>query len=90
LNITEYIGKNDLEMIHFSLSLIKDIDYKITCKTFYYKNQVLKYINDCVDHFVHTLQVKCSLQTIYKAEIHQMIYPKLNNIYEKHRLLSCV
>jgi hypothetical protein len=90
LNITEYIGKSDQEMIHFSFSLLKDIDHKISSKTFYYKNQVLRYINDCIDHFIHTLHVKCSLQNIYKAEIHQLIKRKLTDIYEKHHLLSCV
>jgi hypothetical protein len=90
MELTEYIGKTDREMIHFSLSLIKDIDYKINSKTFFYKNQVLNYINDRVDHFITTLHVKCSLQSVYKAEIHQMLNIKLKKIYEKHSLLSCV
>jgi hypothetical protein len=90
MQLAEYIGKTDLEMIHFSLSLIKDIDYKIKSNKFYYKNQVLKYISERVDNFLDDLHVKCSLQTIYKAEIHQMINPKLLIIYEKHPLLSCI
>jgi hypothetical protein len=90
MQLSEYIGETDLEMIHFSLSLIRDVDYKIKSKTFFYKNQVLSYINDCVEHFLTTLHVKCSLHTIYKAEIHQMINVKLKKIYERHCLLSCV
>ncbi|MGM0875260.1 MAG: hypothetical protein ACQEWV_10730 [Bacillota bacterium] len=90
MQLAEYIGKTDLEIIHFSLSLIKDIDLKIKSKTFYYKNQVLTYINNCVDYFLNTLHVKCSLLSIYKAEIHQMINIKLKKVYAKHSLLSCV
>jgi hypothetical protein len=90
MKLAEYIEKTDLEMINFSFLLIEDIDNKIKSKAFFYKNQISSYINDCVDHFLNTLHVKYSLQTIYKAEIHQMITPKLNKIYEKHCIFSCI
>ncbi|KKI88665.1 hypothetical protein WQ54_29540 [Bacillus sp. SA1-12] len=90
MQLTDYIGKSDLEIIHFVFSLIKEIDYKIKNKTFFYKNQVTHYINERVDHFINRLHVRCSLQKIYKAEIHHMITPKLKNIFERHSLLSCV
>ena len=90
MQLVEYIGKTDFEMIHFSLTLMKDVDYKINSKAFFYKNQVVDYINDRLDFFMKTLHVKCSLQTIYKAEMRQMINPKLKKLYEKHHLFSCV
>ncbi|WP_299093474.1 hypothetical protein [uncultured Metabacillus sp.] len=90
MQLADYIGKSDLEIIHFVFSLIKDIDYKIKNKTFFYKNQVIHYINEHVDHFISRLHVRCSLQRIYRAEIQQMITPKLKNIFERHPLLSCV
>ena len=69
MQLVEYIGKTNFDMIHFSLTLIKDVDYKMNSKAFFYKNQVVNYINDRLDYFIKTLHVKCSLQTIYKAEI---------------------
>jgi hypothetical protein len=34
MQLVEYIGKADFEMIHFSLTLMKDVDYKINSKAF--------------------------------------------------------
>ncbi|TXC93159.1 hypothetical protein FS935_02910 [Metabacillus litoralis] len=90
MQLIDYIGKNDFNMIYFSMSLLKDIDYKINSNILYYKNQVIHYIDSCIESFVETLHVKCSLQTIYKAEIYQLLTPKLNKLYEKHRLFSCL
>ncbi len=90
MRITDYIGKNEFEMIHFSLSLLKEIDFKIKQKDFFYQNQVSSYINDRVERFIHTLQVKVSLQSIYKAEIHKIIKPKLKMLFEKHCLFNCI
>ncbi len=90
MQLAEYIGKTEFDMIHFSLSLIKEIDYKINQKVFFYQNQVSSYINDQVERYIHTLHVKGSLQFIYKAEIHNMINPRLKILFEKHRLFQCL
>ncbi|PMC39214.1 hypothetical protein CJ195_04585 [Bacillus sp. UMB0899] len=90
MHLSDYIGKTEYDMIHFSLSLIKEIDSKIKQNIFFYQNQVSTYINDQVEHYIHTLHVKSSLQFIYKAEIHNMINPKLKILFEKHRLLQCL
>ncbi|MBU7593159.1 hypothetical protein [Metabacillus halosaccharovorans] len=90
MQIADYIGRTEFDMIHFSLSLIKEIDYKIKQKVFFYQNQVSTFINDQVERFVHTLHVKGSLQYVYKAEIHKMITPKLKMLFEKHCLFHCV
>ena len=90
MQLVDYIELNELKMIHFSFSLMKEVDEKVKSKTFFYKNQISHYVNDCVDHFLKSLQVKTSLHTIYKAEIHQLIRQKLNQIYQKYRLFTCV
>ncbi|WP_226666677.1 hypothetical protein [Metabacillus litoralis] len=90
MQLIDYIGKHDFNMIHFSLTLIKDIDYKINSNILYYKNQVLHYIEDRIENYLEALHVKCSLQTIYKAEIYHFLHPKLNKLYEKHQLFSCL
>lgn len=90
MQLVNYIELNELKMIHFSFSLIKEVDEKIKSKTFFYKNQISHYVNECVDHFLTSLHVKTSLQTVYKAEIHQLIKLKLKQIYQKYQLFTCV
>lgn len=90
MQLADYIGKTDFDLIHFSISLAKEIDCKIKNKVFFYQNQVSNYINDKIDHFIHTLHVKSALEFIYKVEILKMLKPKLDLLFEKHRLLSCV
>lgn len=90
MHLEDYIGKTDFDLIHFSISLAKEIDCKIKNKVFFYQNQVSNYINDKIDHFIHTLHVKSALEFIYKVEILKMLKPKLDLLFEKHRLLSCV
>lgn len=90
MQLPDYIGKTDFEMIHFSLSLIKDVDYKMKTNTFFYKNQVIRYINEKIEHFLKSMHVTRSLRTICKAEIHQMITPKINKMYDKYCLFSCL
>ncbi|UHA58257.1 hypothetical protein KDJ21_015460 [Metabacillus litoralis] len=58
MQLADYIGKTDFDLIHFSISLAKEIDCKIKNKVFFYQNQVSSYINDRIDHFIHTLHVK--------------------------------
>ncbi|MFD2214392.1 hypothetical protein [Metabacillus endolithicus] len=90
MQLADYIGKTDFDLIHFSITLAKEIDCKIKNKVFFYQNQVSNYINDKIDHFIHTLHVKSALEFIYKVEILKMLKPKLDLLFEKHRLLSCV
>lgn len=90
MKLADYIGKTDFDLIHFSISLAKEIDCKIKNKVFFYQNQVSNYINDKIDHFIHTLHVKSALEFIYKVEILKILKPKLDLLFEKHRLLSCV
>lgn len=90
MQIADYIGKTEFDMIHFSLSLIKEIDVKINQKIFFYQNQVSTYINDQVEQYIHTLHVKRSLQFLFKAEIHKIIKPKLKMLFEKHSLFHCI
>ena len=90
MQIADYIGKTEFDMIYFSLSLIKEIDDKIKEKIFFYQNQVSTYINDQVEKYIRTLHVKGSLQFIYKVEIHNIINPKLKMLFEKHSLFHCL
>lgn len=90
MKLADYIGKTDFDMIHFSISLIKEVDYKIKNKVFFYQNQVSNYINAQIEHFINKLSVKGSLQFLYRAEIYKMLKPKLNKLFEQYCLLSCV
>jgi hypothetical protein len=90
MKLADYIGKTDFDLIHFSISLAKEIDCKIKNKVFFYQNQVSSYINDRIEHFIHSLRVKSALEFIYRVEILKMLKPKLDLLFEKHRLLSCV
>ncbi|MDQ0228904.1 hypothetical protein [Metabacillus malikii] len=90
MQLAEYMDKIDYKMIRFSFMLISEIEQKLKNKTFFYKNQILTYINDQVERFLSSLQVRCSLVKVYKTEIYKLIKPRLNKIYQKHKLYYCI
>lgn len=90
MQLAEYIGKTDFEIIRFAYLLIQDIEMKIKNKAFFYKNQIVTYINKQIDYFLLTLLDRDALLNIYKTEIHQILEPKLKEIYKKYRLFYCL
>ncbi|MBD1379034.1 hypothetical protein [Metabacillus arenae] len=89
MNILHFIQPDDYQLIHFSFSLIAEIDQKIKDKKLFYENQILDYVNSQIECFLKTCNVKQSLKVVYKAELYQLMKLKLNELFNKYTLLKC-
>ncbi|MGG3891638.1 hypothetical protein [Metabacillus fastidiosus] len=90
MTFADYIGKTEYDIIHFTFSLVNDIDKKLQNKKLFYKNQVIHYVEKQIKLYVTSLSLKKSLETIYIAEIEQLLNRKLNKLFEKHSVLRCI
>ncbi|MFC0274299.1 hypothetical protein ACFFIX_23410 [Metabacillus herbersteinensis] len=90
MQLSEYLGQIDYEIIQFTFSLIKDVDSKIHTHTLFYKNQVLQYVQNEIDCYIKNLQLKRSLKSVYKIEMQQLMSMKLRVLFDKHSLLQCM
>ncbi|WP_273126335.1 hypothetical protein ACNRWW_11985 [Metabacillus sp. HB246100] len=90
MQLKDYIGKQNFNMINFAMSLIDEVDSKVQNRTLYYKNQIIRYIDQQVNQFVRHFHEKESLQAIYKAEIYLIINPKLTKLFNDYKLFTCI
>lgn len=83
MTISNFVMKEELALISFSLSLVKEVKRKIHNQTFFYKKQVDSYIDKKVTFFLQTLAVSEPLKNVYKQQILTIVYNKLKPvIYE--------
>lgn len=90
MKIQDFISQQDYKLIQFSFSLIRDVEQKIHKKHLIYENQVKSYVSNKVEEFIIQLDVKRSLQSIYKAELVLLMKQHLNGMLKRNCLLKCV
>jgi hypothetical protein len=89
MTIYEFIGKTDLRMIRFSISLLNEIETKIIKKQFISQNQALNYAKNRIHGFLKQTHLKRAVIAVYKYELYLYIKRKLLPIFQKYNVLTC-
>jgi hypothetical protein len=80
MNIYKFVREDEYALISFSFDLIKEVERKIHNQTFFYKEQIDRYLEKKVNLFLSTISVKKSLKNVYRQQILMNVYFKLKNI----------
>lgn len=79
MNIAEFVLKDELALITFSLYLFKEVERKIHNRTFFYKEQIDRYIDKKISNYLNSFSVSCALKVVYKQQIRTNVYAKLKD-----------
>lgn len=70
--LEKYCKDTDLMIIQFTIELTKDIHAKISARTLFYEEQVIRYAEKRIRSFLHPLSLKHTLKFVYQSEILQL------------------
>jgi hypothetical protein len=84
MNIYNFVREDEYALISFSFDLIQEVERKIHSQTFFYKEQIDKFLEKKVNLFLSTISVKKSLKNVYRQQILMNVYFKLKNLINKN------
>ena len=83
MNIYKFVREEEFALISFSFDLIKEVERKIHNRTFFYKEQIDRYLEKKVNLFLSTISAEKSLKNVYRQQILMNVYFKLKNLINK-------
>lgn len=89
MNVKEFAGA-DFSLIQFSYQIADEVGRMLQQKKFVYQNQIWNYVKDRVETFLSRLEVKKSLECIYKSQLYSMIDRKIGSLISAHNILVCI
>jgi hypothetical protein len=90
MGIYEYCGEMEYSILQFIFSSTNHIREKIEKKELFYKEQIVRYVQQQIDFFFKAYHLKSALLQTYKYEIYNTIMFKLKNILKEHHFLQCI
>jgi len=88
--IEKYMDPIEQRVIQFSYQLIQDIQIKVKRNSFFYQNQVEKYMKKRIKVFLSNLQLKPALERVYYYQLQYFVKQKLSFTLENNRLFKCL
>ncbi|WP_394232335.1 hypothetical protein [Niallia oryzisoli] len=90
MKIAEYCGNFELSIIQFIYSLTDEVNEKIKKRKLFYKEQIIRYIQKCIDSFFIQHNLKAALLQAYKNDVFNTIMFKLKNILKENHIFQCI
>jgi hypothetical protein len=88
--ISEYCGKMEFYILQFIFSTTDKIKEKISQKKLFYKEQIIRYISQQIDHFFKRFTIKKALLQVYRNDAFNTIMFKLKHTLKEHIIFQCV
>lgn len=86
----QYMDPIEQRILQFSYQLINDIKYKVKKNTFYYQNQIEKYMINRIQSFLSNLKLKPALENVYYHQLLHFVRKKLSFSLQNIRLFECL
>jgi hypothetical protein len=88
--ISQFIGQTEAAMLHFSSSLLAEIELKIKKKQIISQHQAIKYAKRQIELFVKQLHLRKGLTAVYQSELYIYVSKKLAHLFKRYRILHCL
>lgn len=88
--ISQFIGQTEAAMLHFSSSLLAEIELKIKKKQIISQHQAIKYAKRQIDLFVKQLHLRKGLTAVYQSELYIYVSKKLAHLFKRYRIFHCL
>ena len=90
MSISEYCGNTEFYILQFIFSTTDKIKEKISQKKLFYKEQIIRYISQQIDHFFKRFTIKKALLQAYRNDAFNTIMFKLNHTLKERIIFQCV
>ena len=90
MNIIEFCGNTESSILQFIFSTTDEIKQKISEKKLFYKEQIIRYISQEIDHFFKRFTIKKALLQTYRNDAFNAIMFKLKNTLKERIIFQCV
>lgn len=90
MNLVEYCGNTEFSILQFIFSTTDEIKEKISQKKLFYKEQIIRYISQQIDHFFKRFTIKKALLQAYRNDTYNTIMFKLKHTLKERIIFQCV
>ena len=90
MNLVEYCGNTEFSILQFIFSTTDEIKEKISEKKLFYKEQIIRYISQEIDHFFKRFTIKKALLQTYRNDAFNTIMFKLKHTLKERIIFQCV
>ncbi len=90
MNLVEYCGNMEFSILQFVFSTTAEVKEKISQKTLYYKEQIIRYISLQIDRFFKKFTLKKALLQAYRNDAFNTIMFKLKHTLKERIIFRCV
>jgi hypothetical protein len=90
MNLAEYCGNIEFSILQFIFSTTGEIKEKITQKKLFYKEQIIRYISQQIDHFFKRFTIKKALLQAYRNDVFNTIMFKLKHTLKERIIFQCL
>ncbi len=90
MNLVEFCGNTEFSILQFIFSTTDEIKEKISEKKLFYKEQIIRYISQEIDHFFKRFTIKKALLQAYRNDAFNTIMFKLKHTLKERIIFQCV
>ena len=89
MDLAEYCGNIEFSILQFIFSTTDEIKEKISQKKLFYKEQIIRYIHQQIDHFFKRFTIKKALLQAYRNDVFTTIMFKLKHTLKERIIFQC-
>lgn len=84
MTVAEFYGEVDYSVTQFAVQLTNEIKEKIAKREFFYKDQIIRYIERRATFFLQSLTLSPAVSAVKKSEVKNHVLYKLKPILSRY------